>query len=237
LLSVTILAQSFNAQSTLLHIVLVLFSDVAMMPAHMFTLVDYCQLTVRQMREDGVPGNVGVAFDVLEETMKELKDELNSHDSAVRREADGIAALKKLKKKRKLAADKKAGKLDRLAPMSPRPPVFPPPMHSLLDNGYAFEQAVHIHREHRDRLKSWLAPPPEPAPSTIAAPSQPAWSGERPKAARNIGFVHMCLCEAAMSAAVCICAHETPLQFMSWKIEKSALQFLLLGHYSCFTDP
>ena len=158
------------------------------MPGHMFTLVDYCQLVVRQMLLDGVPGNVGSMFSVLEDTMKELKDELNSHDSAVRREADGIAASKKLKKKRKLAADKKAGKLDRLAPFSPRPPVFPPPMHSLLDNGYAFEQAVHIHREHRERLESRLAPPPEPAPSTIAAPSQPAWSGERPKAARNIGL-------------------------------------------------
>ena len=42
---------------------------------------------------DGVPGNVGSMFDVLEETLKELKDELNSHDSAVRRAADGIAAL------------------------------------------------------------------------------------------------------------------------------------------------
>ena len=193
-----------------------------MMPGHMFTLVDYCQLAVRQMREDGVPGNVGSMFDVLEETMKELKDELNSHDSAVRREADGIAALKKLKKKRKLAADKKAGKLDRLAPMfPPRAPVFPPPLHTLLDNGYAFEQAVHIHHEHRNRLKSRLAPPPEPAPSTIAAPSQPAWSGERPKALRNIGFVHMCLCEADRSAAVCICAHETPLQFLNADVRSS----------------
>ena len=74
MLSVTILAQSFNAQSTLLHINLVLFSDVAMMPGHMFTLVDYCQLVVRQMLLDGVPGNVGSMFSVLEDTMKELAE-------------------------------------------------------------------------------------------------------------------------------------------------------------------
>jgi hypothetical protein len=185
-----------------------LFSDVAMMPGHMFTLVEYCQCILGLIREDCVPGNVSSMFDVLEETMKELKDELNSHDSAVRRAAHGIAALKKLKKKRKLAADKKAGKLDRLSPMfPPRAPVFPPPLQILLDNGYAFEQAVYIRHEHRNRLKSRLAPPSEP-------PSEPPL--------RNIGFVHMCSCEAAAAIlAPCICAHETPLQFLNADVRSS----------------
>jgi hypothetical protein len=51
-------------------------------------------------------------------------------------------------------------------------------------------------------ILAWLAPPPEPAPSTIAAPSQPAWSGERPhKAARLTGFGLKLLC----SGEPCIC--------------------------------